>query len=341
MNDQINKGNYMEPSTETVKDFLERWVRDSVQNKQRATTVLNYRLLMDVHVIPEIGGLPLAKLQPMHIQQLYRKKLESGRVDGSGGLSPTTVRRIHAVLHKALSTAVKWQFLPRNPADAVDAPKPADTQMKFMTPEQVGVFLAASGNETFSTLYLTAIMTGLRRGELLGLRWEDVNLDSGQLAVRRSLVQMIDGTIAYQDPKTAHGERTVALPNTVIVSLREHRQKQDTDRSKLGSAYQENDLIFANSLGGPIRPDNLRRNFKETLKKAGLPEIRFHDLRHTHATLMLSQGVHPKIVSERLGHSSVQITLDTYSHALPNLQAEAADKLDKALFGDERNRSRN
>lgn len=335
MIDRINRGDYIEPTTETVKDYLERWLRDSVQNKARQTTVGNYRFLLEKHVIPVIGGIVLSKLQPMHIQSLYRLKLESGRIDRSGGLSPTTVRRIHAVLHKAFATAVKWQLLPRNPADAVEVPKPARTQMKYYNKSQVEKLLATVEDDAFyHTLYLTAIMTGLRRGELLALRWQDINLESASASICRSLVQLSDGSLAFQFPKTEHGERNIALPQVVVIAFMQHREYQNKRKSDMGDSYQDQNLVFADELGNPIVPSTLLRHFKKSLANAKLPHIRFHDLRHTHATLMLAQGVHPKVVSERLGHGSIQITLDIYSHALPNLQAEAAKKLEQALFGD-------
>lgn len=334
--DRINKGDYIEPTRDTVADFMEKWLKDSVALQVRQTTLESYTYLARKHIIPEIGHLPLSKLQPLHIQQLYAKKLNTGRLDGvTSGLSPTSVRRIHSVLHKALATAVKWQLLPRNPADAVDAPKPARKPMQYLKASQVIDFLQAlaDSNDTYGPLYLTAIMTGLRRGELLALRWDDLNLGNAILSVRRSAAKLHDGTIILQEPKTKEGERSVALPSNVVEALLKHREQQAEHKGKLGKAYCDKCLIFANEFGGVINPSNLQRHYKKMLTRAGLPEIRFHDLRHTHATLMLEQGVHPKIVQERLGHNSIQITLDTYSHALPNLQAEAADKLEKALFG--------
>jgi integrase len=339
MIDHINKGEYIEPSRDTVADFMEKWLKDSVALQVRRTTLESYTYLTRKHIIPEIGHLPLAKLQPLHIQQLYGKKLNTGRLDGgNGGMSPTSVRRIHSVLHKALATAVKWQLLPRNPADAVDKPRPARKPMQYLKASQVMNFLQtlADNNDTYGPLYLTAIMTGLRRGELLALRWDDLNLDNAMFHIRRSAAKLHDGTIIYQEPKTKEGERSIALPSNVVEALVRHRDRQAEHKAKLKGAYNDEGLIFADEVGGVIDPSNLQRHYKKMLTQSGLPSIRFHDLRHTHATLMLEQGVHPKIVQERLGHNSIQITLDTYSHALPNLQAEAADKLEKALFGDKK-----
>lgn len=178
-------------------------------------------------------------------------------------------------------------------------------------------------------------MTGMRRGELLGLRWRDVDLENCQASIRQSYTALHDGSMHLDNTKTKGSERTVALPNSVVVALKKHKASQATHQLKLGSTYKDHDLVFASETDTPINASNLHRHFKSTLETAELPNTRFHDLRHTHATLMLQEGVHPKIVSERLGHSSIQITLDTYSHVLPNLQSEAADKLNKALFGDD------
>ena len=330
---EANKGEYIEPSRMTVKDYLTKWLEDSVKHNNKKSTLVNYKYLLETHVFEEIGEIELGSLQPRHLQQLYSDKLQNGRVDGEGGLSATTVRRIHAVLRKALSTAVKWQLIRLNPADAVDAPKQSRKEMKCLTKEDVETFLEAVQSDTYKVLYLVAIMTGMRRGEILGLRWQDVDLDNGQASIRQSYIALHDGSMHLDTTKTKGSERTVALPNSVVQALRKHKVLQAAHQLKLGPAYKDHDLVFASEMGTPINASNLNRNFKQTLKKAGLPNIRPHDLRHTHATLMLQEGVHPKIVSERLGHSSIQITLDTYSHVLPNLQSEAAQKLDKALFG--------
>ena len=330
---QINTGQYVEPSKIILKDFLSQWMEDSVKQQNKKSTASSYQYLLDSHVIPEIGAMPIDKIKPFHLQQLYRKKLESGKLNGKGGLSPTTVRRIHNVLHKAFSTAVKWQLLQVNPADAVDAPRQNKNEMSYLTRDQVEDFLEAAGDSSYKPLYLTAIMTGLRRGELLGLRWSDVDLATGQATIKQTIVKLHDGSLAVERPKTKSSARTVAFSSSVIATLKDHKRAQAEHRLKLGESYENNNLIFASASGTPINPGNLRRHFKSTLRKAQLPNIRFHDLRHTHATLMLEQGVHVKVVSERLGHSSIQITLDTYSHVLPNLQSDAAETLDQAIFG--------
>lgn len=330
---QINTGQYVEPSKIILKDFLSQWTEDSVKQQNKKSTASSYQYLLDSHVIQEIGAMPIDKIKPFHLQQLYRKKLESGKLNGKGGLSSTTVRRIHNVLHKAFSTAVKWQLLQVNPADAVDAPRQNKNEMSYLTRDQVEDFLEAAEDSSYKPLYLTAIMTGLRRGELLGLRWSDVDLATGQATIKQTIVKLHDGSLAVEMPKTKSSARTVAFSSSVTAALKDHKRAQAEHRLKLGESYENNNLIFASASGTPINPGNLYRHFKATLRKAQLPNIRFHDLRHTHATLMLEQGVHVKVVSERLGHSSIQITLDTYSHVLPNLQSDAAETLDQAIFG--------
>jgi integrase len=321
------------PAKLTVAEYLTRWLNDYVRTNVSPSTVLPYSTCVHRHLTPALGAIPLTKLRPQHIQQYYSQALRDGRSDGrGGGLSPTTVLYHHRVLREALQHAVRWQLLARNPADAVDPPRAERREIGTLNAEEVRRLLLAAEETPHGALVHLAAMTGMRRGELLGLRWRDVDLDGATLHVRQTLKRLPGNRLGYGPPKTHRSSRPVALSPETVRSLRAHRSRQAEDRLKLGPAYQDDDLVFATAVGTPIDPSNLHRAWKQIVGRAGLAGVRFHDLRHAHATIMLTEGVHPKIVSERLGHATIGITLDTYSHVLPGLQAEAAAVLDR-VFG--------
>ncbi len=260
----------------------------------------------------------LEKLAPAHVRSLDREKLETG-------LSPATVRKIHSTLHKALSQAVADGLIPRNAADA-KAPRPAPDEMRPLSEAEARTFLDAArgGGDRFDALYVLAVTTGLRRGEPLGLRWDDTNLDRGTLRV--------GGRHVIVETKTRSGRRRINLTLRTVAALKAHRKKQLEQRVGLAAFYEYHGLIFSSGNGTPHNPENLvKRSFKPLLKKAGLPEIRFHDLQHTCATLLLGRGVHPKIVQELLGHATIAMTLDTYSHYLPSMGDQASGAMGDAF----------
>jgi integrase len=303
----------------TVGMFLIRWLEDTAKQTVRQTTYACYESTIRLHIVPEIGHIRLSSLTPMHLQDLYARKLDEG-------LSPRSVQIIHAVLHRALKQAHRWGMVSHNTAAAVDRPRAPKKQMHYLTPSEVSRFWHVAAGNRFYALYVLAVTTGMRQGELLGLQWIDVDLAQALLTVRRSLTN-IKGTIALGEPKSAAGSRYIALPQIAVRALDEHRERM------LAEGLASSPWVFCDTVGGPIHRQNLvRRSFKPLLQKAGLPDIRFHDLRHTAATLLLFQGVHPKVVQEILGHSQISVTLDTYSHVLPALHRDAADKLDQ-LFG--------
>jgi len=311
------------PGQVTVAQYLESWLQ-SASLSLRPKTQRQYEQIARQHIGPTIGELMLADLQPDHIQSLYSAKLEHGA-------SPSTVRILHAVLHRALSRAVRWGLIDRNPTDAVDRPRLRRKEMKTLTAEQVRCLLAAARASRLETVLCLAVTTGLRQGELLGLRWSDLDWRTGHLRVQRQ-VQRIGGQgLVFGEPKSASGRRVVVLGPAMIGRLRTYQERQALEKIVAGGRWQENGLVFPSTIGTPMEARNLVRSFKALLKEAGLPEIRFHDLRHTAATLMLQEGVHPKIVQERLGHSQISLTLDIYSHVLPTMQEEAARKLDSLL----------
>ncbi len=327
---ELNTGAYVEPARMTVGEYLERWLADYAKNNVAAKTFERYAEIVRIHLKPAFGYLRLPKLQPLHIQGYYSKALSEGRRDGKGGLSAQTVLHHHRVLHGALRQAVRWQLLPRNPADAVQPPRPVRKEMKALDEAgTVSLLKAAKSSRLHRPIFL-AVTTGLRRGEFLALRWDAVDLDRGVLSVREALEQTKEG-VRFKQPKTRGSRRTVDLPGLIVEELRRHKVEQAEQKLSLGPAYQDHDLVFPEPDGRPWAPDRFTSAFSALVCRAGMKGLRLHDLRHTHATQLLSQGVHPKIVSERLGHATVAITLDTYSHVLPGMQEEAAQKIDASL----------
>jgi integrase len=307
-----------------VGEYLERWLVDSVLDTVRPTTYERYEQIVRIHVRPVLGSVKLKNLTPVHVRGLYREKLEAG-------LSARTVQYIHVTLHKALKQAVQDGLIPRNATEAVKAPQVRREEMRPLSGDQVKVLLEVARGDRLEALYVLAIHTGLRQGELLGLKWEDVDLESGTLRVRRTLVTAKAGPVLTA-PKTKGSRRSVKLTQGAVEALRSHLKHQLQEIDRAGSLWRENGLMFASESGEPLDRRYLTScRYKALLKRAELPMIRFHDLRHTCATLLLSKNVNPKIVSEMLGHASIAITLDTYSHVLPNMRDQAAAAMEEAL----------
>lgn len=328
---RLETGAYVKPAKLTVADYLEQWLRDYVAVNTAPRTCERYSEIVTLHLIPALGSLPLTGLQPQHVQGYYARALESGRRDGKGGLSALTVHKHHRVLYEALKHGVKHGLLVRNVAEAVDPPRPMHKEMATLGSEDVYTFLTASRETPYYTLFYTAIYTGLRRSELLGLRWCDLDLELASLSVVQTLHRLRTGEYVIRQPKSQKGRRLVAMSPSLAILLREYKRNEELSRRMLGLELLPSDLVFSHPDGTPLRPNSITRAFQTMAKSVGIKGVRFHDLRHTHATLMLRQGVHPKIVSERLGHSSVAITLDTYSHVLPGLQEAAARQFEEGL----------
>ena len=283
------------------------------------------------HILPELGQIPLTELRPAHIQAFYRSKLESGRVDGEGGLGPSTVNQIHRILSTSLRHAVKWGLVGRNVAEAVDPPRIPRNEPHTLDSKGVNKLLEASKETAYHPVFHLAIYTGLRRSELLGLRWRDVDLDMATLSVVQTRMQLPGGKSFFQEPKTSKGRRQVALSPSSVILLRDYRELQGLQSIMAGWEITPDSPIFRYEDGSDILPDSVTHAFKKLALKAGLQGVRFHDLRHTHASLMLKQGIHPKVVSERMGHSTVSITLDVYSHVTPGIQRAAALAFDEVV----------
>ncbi len=309
-------GRVKRPSVETLTSFLTAWVDHVVKPKVRETTYRSYEMTMRVHIFPHVGKVRLDEFRVADVRQLQRRVAATA--------SPRTQRLVHTVLHSALKEAVRDERISLNPCgrELVDAPRYTPQQIRPLTTEQAQALLDAARGDRLEALYVLALTTGMRSGELFALHWEDVDLNVGSLSVRRSL-QNINGKTLLVEPKTRAGKRRIDLASLAVAALREHRKRL------LAEGLAASALVFPSSSGSPLQSRNVtRRSFEPLLAKAGLPRIRFHDLRHTFATTMLTQGVHPKVVQEMLGHSKIVVTLDTYSHCVPSMQKEAAARLD-------------
>lgn len=304
----------------TLQGHIERWLADEVRHTRKPRTFESYRDCSRLYLIPTLGAIKLAQLQPTHVQRLCGALLDEG-------LSPKTVRIAHGVLHCALEQAVSWDLIPRNVASLVKAPRVKRKEIEALDEVQAKHLLISARGTRWAALIAVALATGMRQGELLGLKWPDLDLEHGVVRVQRQLGR--DGLLA--ELKNDHHRRSIDIPPHTIAALREHRREQTEERLLLGEQYTYQELVFCTHKGTPFAHRNVSREYKRLLVRAGLPDISFHALRHTNATLLLLQGVHPKLVQERLGHSTVSMTLDIYSHVLPRLGKEAAEKLEALL----------
>lgn len=315
-------GTFTEPAKLTVGEYLRDHWLPAVRGRLAPTTYLSYELHV-TRIAAHIGSLPLQKLGTKDVDTLYAR-LASEKSPRRAKLSPTTCRAVHRVLHSALEKAVDWCLIPRNPADKAERPKPAKPQMKTWTREELTLFLSLTENDRLHPLWRTLAMTGMRRGEALALKWSDVDLQAGRIRVQRSRVQV--GYVVREQGTTKTGRaRVVAIDSGTVTVLRRQGQQQLDDAAEWGEACTDGGFIFTRENGEPWHPDRVTKLFDQAVKTAGVSRIRLHDLRHTHATLALQAGIHPKVVSERLGHAQVSMTLDTYSHAIPALQESAAE----------------
>ena len=324
---ELKTGTAVDPTRMTVAAFLERWI-EHMQGQVSPRSHERYAELCRKNLASLLGSLTLTKLQPAHISAVYAKALTSGRLDGNGGLSPRTVNHMHRVLRGALQQALRWQLLARNPSDAVKPPKVERRQMRVLDADgTIDLIEAARGTAMFVPIVL-GVRCGMRRGEVVALRWRNVDLDRGQISVVASAEQTERG-VREKETKSGRG-RTIVLSATEIEELRSHRLQQAQGLLALGVRLTDDHHVVAQEDGQPLQPRSLSNAFIKFARKHGV-RIRLHDLRHSHATHMLAAGVHPKIAQERLGHSSVGITLDLYSHVLPGMQEEAVNRVD-AVF---------
>lgn len=305
---------------------MQSWL-DSIKHVVKPNTLQFYHNYIRLHIVPVLGKVPLAKLTAQQLQAFYSRKMGEGQ-------SSTSVHHMHATLRRALNRAIRLGLVHRNVATLVDAPPPRKNQYTTLSAEDAKKLLEAITQDSFEALYVLALTSGMRRGELLALRWRDVDFEQAVLHVQATL-HYNNGKPLFADPKTKQSRRQVALSKMALDALRRHKAKQNEERLALGSLWDSSlDLVFPNTIGKPMNPSNLvHREFTPLLQRVGVPHIRFHDLRHTAATLLLKAGVHPKVVSEMLGHSHVSVTLGVYSHVTPDMQREAASAMNDLLKG--------
>lgn len=329
---RMDRGTYVRPMSLTVGQFLtERWL-PAIESTVRLSTFRRYETDCRIYLLPRIGKLPLQSLQPDTLNRLYGKLQREG---GWGGrsLSARTVRHCHRTIRKALQDALRWGYVTRNVADATNPPGDSDKpEMRVWSAAELRRFLGHVADDRLRVMWLTFASTGMRRGEVLGLRWGDVDLEAGRLAIRQTLLA-IRHVLSYSEPKTKRGRRLVSLDPVTWSALRDHRKAQIEERLRAGSAWVDSGLVFTNEIGEPIHPDRVTKLFGRLASQAGLPRIRLHDLRHGWATLAFEAGEHPKAVSEQLGHSTVSLTLDTYTHAIPAMQQEMAERVARLIHG--------
>jgi integrase len=329
---QLDNGTFIKPGKTNLSEYLERWLRDYVWPNLAPRTAEGYESIVRCHLRPALGMIPLIQLKPENIQRYYSEKLSRGRYDGGGALTQTTVSHHHTCLHRALKMALKWGLISRNPADVVTPPRPQRSEIHTMNEDDITRFLEAAKKTSYHVIFYLAVFTGMRRSELLALRWCDVNLLLCQVHVTRTLHHLRTGEIVIRSPKSAKGRRMVMLSPSTSLLLQEHRDKQEVQRAMLAIPPNDDDLVFSDLEGKPLLPDTVSHVWAKLVKRTGLEGIRFHDARHTHASLMLKQGVHPKVVQERLGHATISTTLDLYSHVAPGLQEAAAAGFDKMVL---------
>lgn len=318
----INAGTYIRPAKDTLSAYLDSWLADSSPSLS-PKTVEGYQHILNHYVKPKLGNLTLTSFTPQHLQHFYSEELQSG-------LSAMTVRHFAMLLHKSFDDAVRLGMIPRNPADAVSPPKAQKQIMETWGEAEIHHFLESVKDTDYYPVFFLALYSGMRRSELLGLRWCDVDLLYSTISVCQSLHVLKGGKVIIRQPKTASGRRSIALSPSCVLMLTDYRLQKESEGILLGVSLKDTDLVFS-SAGKPMLPATVSHAWRKMVRKAGLKPIRLHDSRHSHASMMLKLGVHPKVVSERLGHSSIQITLDVYSHILPGLQEAAAARFDEAM----------
>ncbi len=324
---ELDNGTLNVNSKQTLSEYLDVWLETIAKPRLHPRTFGDYKDLMRLHVKDSLGNIKLSDLKAIHIQKLY------GELQTEKKLAARRVRYVHAVLSSALRKAVELDILPRNVAKLVQLPKQTKKEMDVLTEVECGLFMNALKGERLETMFSFALATGLRPEEYLALQWKDVDFEKKTATVRRAVIRLPKSKWYFSEPKTKSSIRILPLPVSLVKELRTHRRKQNEERLKLGAAWQNHDLVFPSEVGTPSTHSNITQVYKRVLKNAKLrTSLRLYDLRHTHATLLLKAGVHAKVVSERLGHSTIALTLDVYSHVLPSMQAEAAAHLETMLY---------
>lgn len=321
MQNELNKGTFVQPTRDLLSGLMETWLQDRRQ-RVKPRTAEAYELLIRGHVLPVLGHLRIADITPRLLQDMYNA------MNASGSLSPGNVKKCHILIKSALARAVEWDLLRKNPAGAVDSPRIPYKEMKYWTREQALAFLAAARSHRHYAAFHLALSTGMRRGEILGLRWQDVDLDARMLTIRQIYYR---GEI-QAGAKTASGVRSIGLDVPTVEALRALRARTELERRDAGDVYADHDLVTCTPTGSPIDASNLRDYFRTVISRAGVPVIRFHDLRHTHVVMLLQARENSKRIAERLGWSSVKM-IDRYAHVMPDMRQETADLFGAAFYG--------
>ena len=326
MKHKLFTGTYIEQTNIKLEDWLKKWVKGR-KSTLAYSTYRNYEMMIRNHLIPTLGRTKLKELNARQVQELLNYKLEHGKINGEGGLSASSVKYIYTTLHAALEQAVKERLIPNNVCVAVEVPKKQEeTKLHTWTTKEVNKFLnVAKGYRFFEVFYL-ALNTGMRKGELLGLQWKDIDYNKNVINVKRQLTRTDKGLI-FKKVKTKSGNRTIPITDDVIRYLKSHKIRQSEQKLALGEGYNNKDLIACNGIGNGLDGRNLNREFKKIIEDAGLPSIRFHDLRHTFATTYLQNGGNIKTLQQILGHSSITVTIDTYSHVTDEMLYQASKNI--------------
>jgi len=324
----LEHGTYADARGRTLGDYLDQWLAEVARPRVREWTYSGYEVHIRRHIKPTLGRIPLDRLTPQHVQSLLNKKLHEG-------LKPKTVRYMRGTLRTALNEAVRWGLVARNVAALVEGPRVERYRIQPFTPDEARTLLAAVRGDRLEALYSVALTMGLRQGEALGLQWKDVDFDSGDIRITRQL-QRIHGSPQLVEPKTERSRRTLAMPPMIALALNDHRERQEKERAMAGARWKPYDLVFTTPIGTPLDGTAVTKAFHQLLEHAGLPQRRFHDLRHSCATLLLVQGVSPRVVMDLLGHSQIALTMNTYSHVIPDLRRDAARRMEDLLGERER-----
>jgi integrase len=322
------------PAAVTLEIWIRRHWLPTIQYRVKPSTFDSYRRNLELHVIPELGQRQLSSLTPLMLDKLYAELLDGGNRNRSAGLSSKSVRYIHTIIHKALADAVDSDLLGQNVAERAKPPQPRttiSTELRFWEPAELRIFLEQVAGHRLEASWHLAAMTGMRRGEILGLRWKDVDLENARVSIRQALVSVAYEVIA-STPKN-HQARVIDLDAGTVELLRSHQQHQRSDKDEWGREYIDQDLVFCKGDGSPLHPQSFSQAFERLVAGSALPKIRLHDLRHTHATIALRAGVPVKVVSERLGHETPAFTLKQYAHVIPGMQAEAAKQIATVVRG--------
>lgn len=319
----VDKGSYIEPTKRKFQDFAMEYLEKTYKNKVKASTYDRTYSIIFNQIIPWFGNIELKNMDQFIIHDFYDSKLKEG-------FSSSYIQRMHEMIRMLMKVAYKWKLIHEDVISLVEPPRLVKKEMKVWTIQQVNEFLKHTKHSRYHPIFFLAAYTGMRKGEILGLSWDDINFDEMKLKINKTLYK-IKGEYLLQEPKTTHSVRTIYLDDDVIRVLKKQKVKQNLERMKYGPVYKKHNMVFAQETGEYVYPSAVNMLFTRFLKQLELPYIRFHDLRHTHATILLQMGVNPKVVADRLGHSSVKITLDTYSHVLPSMQQDLSEQFSRTM----------